>query len=106
MIEALLMSLTGPQIIFLMAMTVAGGFIIGMTCFYPEQVWVGFGFVIFLQVLLFWTSAHLDTMLYAFESGIANFGLIPYIGLHHGVQIGTLWLSFVLGRSFALRNSR
>lgn len=89
-----------------MALTVFGGFIIGVTCIYPEQLWVGFGTIIFLQVLLFWTSAHLDTMLYAFESGIVDFGPGGYIALHHGVQIGVLWLSFACGRAFAFRNSR
>lgn len=106
MIEVLLISFTGPQIIVLLLVTVIGGLLTGTFAYSPSEIAIGCSIVLVVQFVLFWTSAHLDSVLYGFESGILRFSLGAYIALHHGVQIAVLWASFVAGRAFALRNSR
>ena len=106
MIDVLLMSLTGPQIIALFVVTVVGGLLTGFFCLFPGEAGIGLGAVIFFQVVLFWTSEHLDSVLYAFEAGIMNFSPGGYIGLHNAIQLGVLWFSFWLGRSVALGGAR
>lgn len=106
MIEVFLVSLTGPQIIFLFAVTIIGGLFVGAFAYLTYEVVMGFGIILAVQFLLFWTSAHLDMVLYGFESGVLNMPPAGYIALHHGVQIAALWASFAAGRAFAFRNSR
>lgn len=106
MIEVLLTSFTGPQIIALIVITIVGGLLIGTFAYSPSEIAFGCGIVLVVQFVLFWTSAHLDMVLYGFESGILRFSPGGYIALHHGVQIAVLWASFMAGRAFALRNSR
>lgn len=106
MIEVLLTSFTGPQIIILMALTVVGGLLVGTLAYSPSEVSIGCGIILVVQFILFWTSAHLDMVLYGFESGILRFSPGGYIALHHGLQIAVLWASFAAGRAYAFRNSR
>ncbi|MEL7300878.1 MAG: hypothetical protein AAFM92_10885 [Pseudomonadota bacterium] len=106
MIEVLLTSFTGPQIIFLMALTIVGGLLIGTFAYLPSEITIGCGIILVIQFVLFWTSGHLDTVLYGFEAGILRFSPGGYIALHHAVQVAALWASFTAGRAFAFRNSR
>ncbi|WP_425040558.1 hypothetical protein [Primorskyibacter sp. S187A] len=106
MIEVFLASLTGPQIIFLFAVTIIGGFFVGAFAYLTYEVVMGLGIFLAVQFVLFWTSAHLDMVLLGFESGILNMPPAVYIALHHSVQIAALCASFAAGRAFAFRNSR
>ncbi|WP_299632087.1 hypothetical protein [uncultured Roseobacter sp.] len=106
MIETLLISFTGLQLILLLIVTVVGGLGIGLLAYSTSEVVIGWGVVIFLQFILFWTSAHLDTVLYGYEAGILGVNPDAYVLLHHGVQIAILWASFAAGRAYAFRNSK
>lgn len=106
MLEVFIVSLTGPQIIFLFAITIIGGLFVRAFAYLTSEIVIGIGVILVVQFILFWTSAHLDMVLYGFESGILNIPTGGYITLHHAVQIGTLWFSFKAGRSYAFRNSR
>ncbi|WP_224826492.1 hypothetical protein [Cognatishimia sp. MH4019] len=104
MIEVLFVSFIGPQIIVLLIVTVLSGLAIGVMAYSLSEIVIGVGVVMFIQFVLFWTSSHLDTVLYGFESGILNFSPGGYIALHHSVQLAVLWVSFSLGRAYAFRN--
>ena len=106
MIEVLITSFTGPQIIVLMVITIIGGLLVGLLAHFPSEITIGCGIILVIQFLMFWSSAHLDMVLYGFEAGILRFSPGGYIALHHGVQITALWASFAAGRAFAFRNSR
>ena len=106
MIEVLITSFTGPQIIVLMVITIIGGLLVGALAYLPAEITIGCGIILVIQFVMFWTSAHLDMVLYGFEAGILRFSPGGYIALHHGVQIAVLWASFTAGRAFAFRNSR
>lgn len=106
MIEVFLVSLTGPQIIFLFAVTIIGGLFVGGFAYLTYEIAMGIGIILFVQFILFWTSAHLDMVLYGFEAGILNMPPGGYIALHHSIQVAVLWASFAAGRAYAFRNSR
>lgn len=106
MIETLLISFTGTQLIIQLVVTVMGGFGVGVIAYAPTEIAIGCGVVIFIQIALFWTSAHLEMILYGHESGISNINPDLYVLLHHGVQLGILWASFAAGRAYAFGTSR
>ncbi|MEL7213686.1 MAG: hypothetical protein AAGK92_13570 [Pseudomonadota bacterium] len=102
----LITSFTGPQIIVLMVITIIGGLLVGALAYLPSEITIGCGIILVIQFVMFWSSAHLDMVLYGFEAGILRFSPGGYIALHHGVQIAALWASLAAGRAFAFRNSR
>ncbi|WP_179379774.1 hypothetical protein [Jannaschia marina] len=106
MIEVLLTSFTGLQIIILVMITVIGGFLAGALAFFLSEIIICCGVILFIQFMLFWTSAHLDMVLYGFESGILRFSPGGYIALHHSVQIAFLWASFAAGRAVVLADNK
>ncbi|GFE64924.1 hypothetical protein [Litoreibacter roseus] len=106
MIETLLISFTGLQLTLLLIVTVVGGLGIGLLAYSTSEVVIGWGVVIFIQFVLFWTSAHLDAVLYGYKAGIHGVNPIAYVLLHHAVQIAILSASFAAGRAYAFRNSQ
>jgi hypothetical protein len=88
----------------LLIVTVLGGLALGVMAYSSTEIVIGVGVVVFIQFILFWTSAHLDMIFYGAESGILNISPGGYIALHHGVQLAVLWVSFSVGRAYAFRN--